>query len=207
MDQTAPTTQVISVPAQPNNNGWYKSDVTVTFSAYDNLSGVAGTEYRINDGTWTAYSGPFTITAEGKNLLEFRSTDNAGNVEQVKSITINIDKTSPVISIVLDKTTLGAPNHKLVTVNAAVDANDSISGIASVVLTSITSNEPDNGLGDGNQLNDIQIINDTTFNLRAERSGSGTGRIYSITYTATDRAGNQTNATATVSVPHDASSK
>ncbi len=51
----------------------------------------------------------------------------------------------------------------------------------SVVLTSIVSNELDNGLGDGQQPNDIQeaIVGtqDTSFCLRAERSGMGTGRI------------------------------
>ncbi|MCJ8012667.1 DUF5011 domain-containing protein, partial [Paenibacillus sp. KQZ6P-2] len=86
----------------------------------------------------------------------------------------------------------------------------------SVVLTSITSNEPESEEGDiqarkpESEEGDIQArigSEDTSFSLRAERSGEGTGCIYTITYTATDKAGNQTVATATVSVPHDQSGK
>ena len=68
------------------------------------------------------------------------------------------------------------------------------------VLTSITSNE-------ANSENDIQGAEfgtyDTNFKLRAKREGNGTGRIYTITYTVTDRAGNVTVGTVTIDVPHD----
>jgi hypothetical protein len=68
-------------------------------------------------------------------------------------------------------------------------------------LVSVTSNEPDNGADDGNTVNDIVIVDDTTFRLRAERSGVGSGRIYTITYEAEDDCGNTTRASATVTVP------
>ncbi|MDB5084956.1 MAG: hypothetical protein JWN30_1842, partial [Bacilli bacterium] len=44
---------------------------------------------------------------------------------------------------------------------------------------------------------------DTQFYLRANRLGDGTGRVYTITYTVTDYAGNSTSKTVTVTVPHD----
>ena len=68
---------------------------------------------------------------------------------------------------------------------------------------SITSNEPDNGLGDGDTRNDIDIRPDGRIFLRAERSRSGSGRVYTLTYSATDSAGNVTYATTYVRVPHD----
>lgn len=46
---------------------------------------------------------------------------------------------------------------------------------------------------------------DTSFSLRAARSGAGSGRIYTITYTVTDQAGNETVAVTQVNVPHDQS--
>ena len=63
------------------------------------------------------------------------------------------------------------------------------------------SNEPDNGYDDGNTVNDIVIVDDFTFKLRAERSGVGDGRTYTITYKVTDDCGNATVGTATVFVP------
>jgi hypothetical protein len=55
--------------------------------------------------------------------------------------------------------------------------------------------------------NDIQGAvfgsDDRSFALRAERHGNGNGRVYTITYRATDDAGNTTLATAIVTVPHD----
>ena len=71
----------------------------------------------------------------------------------------------------------------------------------------MTSSEPDNGLGDGDTANDIAITGAMTLNLRAERSGTGNGRTYTITVEAKDAAGNTTLRTTTVSVPKNQSGK
>jgi hypothetical protein len=206
IDKTDPITEA-SINGNPSLNGWYSSNPTVTLSASDNLSGVAKTLYRINSNAWTDYTQPFTVVTEGTNHIEYKSVDNAGNEETEKTLNIQLDKTAPTINVVLDKTSLFPPNHQLVTVHASVYSSDTTSDIDSVVLTSITSNEPDNGLGDGDTKNDIQDAQygtlDTSFNLRAERSGNGSGRVYTITYTATDKAGNQTIVKVTVTVPHN----
>jgi hypothetical protein len=104
----------------------------------------------------------------------------------------------PALSITVSPDSLWPPNHKYVTVEASfTSSNDT----ASVTLVSVTSNEPDNGDDDGNTINDIVIVDNDTFRLRAERSGVGTGRIYTITYLATNTCGTTTTATATVTVP------
>lgn len=201
-----PQTTIALTPVSPSgSNGWYTSDVTVTLNTYDDLVGVKGTEYRIDGGDWNAYGGPFAIADEGAHVIEYRGIDNAGFVEKTRSAPLNIDKTAPTIEVVLDKTVLSPPNHKKTPIQAAVTTHDDASGIASFVLTSITSSEADNGSGDGNTSNDIQDAEygtaDTSFSLRAERSGSGTGRIYTVTYTVTDKAGLTSTATAKVTVP------
>ncbi|WP_409347357.1 hypothetical protein [Paenibacillus sp. MBLB4367] len=125
-------------------------------------------------------------------------------MEPVKTIEFKIDKTAPLLSVQLDKTSIWPANHKMVVVHAVLDSSDGASGVESVVLTSITSNEPDSGQGD------IEAnigTADTSFRLRAERSGSGSGRIYTITYTATDKAGNKTDTSVTATVPHDQSGR
>jgi hypothetical protein len=96
---------------------------------------------------------------------------------------------------------LWPPNHKMATITPSVAVTDANPG-TTVKLVSVTSSEPDNGLGDGDTANDIVINADGTMLLRAERSGAGSGRVYTITYQATDIAGNTSVASATVTVPH-----
>jgi hypothetical protein len=72
-----------------------------------------------------------------------------------------------------------------------------------IEFVSVESNEPVNDRGDGNTEPDIEIIDDFTFNLRAERSGRGEGRLYTLTYRATDSCGNVAEASAAVTVAHD----
>jgi len=83
----------------PGNPPWWLSDVVVTLSATDEGSGVATTEYRLDGSSWIAYSGPFTVSAEGQTTLCYRSTDLAGNVEAPRCATLFIDKTPPAIDI------------------------------------------------------------------------------------------------------------
>ena len=64
----------------------------------------------------------------------------------------------------------------------------------------MSSNEAVNGSGDGNTSTDWQVVDAHHVQLRAERSGNGDGRIYTITLTCTDAAGNKTVRTATVMV-------
>ena len=77
----------------------------------------------------------------------------------------------------------------------------------SVELLSVVSSEGANGRGDGNTSTDIVNADigtdDRELELRAERSGRASERTYTATYRATDLAGNQTEASAQVIVPHD----
>lgn len=204
LDKTPPVTQTLVSESVQNN--WYNIDVHVTLSSSDNLSGVENTEYSLDNGqTWSDYNEVITLNKEGENTLLYRSSDAAGNTEQSKSLDVNLDKTAPSLNVTLDKTVLSPANHKMVSIQAVVNVIESGSGLDSVVLTSITSNETSNQSGTGSTAIDVQNADfgtaDTTFDLRAEKSGKGEGRVYMITYTATDRAGNSAVGTATVTVP------
>ena len=92
------------------------------------------------------------------------------------------------------------------TLNIIDGVTDNCPGPINCVL-SVISNEPVNGVGAGNTSPDWEIINNHIVKLRAERSGTGTGRIYTITMRCTDLAGNTSEETTTVTVPHDMSGK
>lgn len=205
-DVTAPETAAKVNPQQPTGkNGWYQTDVSVELSANDDLSGVSSTQYRLNGGEWQEYTRPIKLTADGIHTLEYRSQDVKGNVESVESLEVKIDKTAPALTVSVDKPILWSPNHKLVDIKAFLDYSDTTSGIDSVVLTSITVNEA-NALPTDIQGAAYETM-DTDFSLRAERNGYDDGRIYTITYKGTDKAGNTTTGTATVTVPKSNSSK
>jgi len=80
-------------------NNWYVSDVKFNLTALDMGSGLEKIECRINNGSWSLYTGNFTLTEDGIYFVDYRATDLAGNVEITKSVTIKIDKTSPTITI------------------------------------------------------------------------------------------------------------
>ena len=94
-------------------------------------------------------------------------------------------------------------NHKYVDVAATVIVSDNFDPAPVVTLVSVTSNEPDNGPGDGNTTDDIVIVDDTSFMLRAERAAGGDGRTYTVTYRVTDACGNSATDSLEVFVPHD----
>ncbi|MDF2963145.1 MAG: hypothetical protein K0S39_4880, partial [Paenibacillus sp.] len=201
VNKAAPTSVATVSPAAPDgSNGWYKSDVTVSLAVYDHLSGVAKTVYRVNDGGWIDYTGSIPAFGEGNYKIDYRSLDQAGNVEPIRTVEFKIDKTAPLLTVQLDKTSIWPADHKMVDIHATLHSGDAASGVESVVLTSVTSNEPDSGQGDiGANFGTAE----TLIRLRAERSGNGSGRVYTITYTVTDNAGHKKDASATVTVPHD----
>lgn len=110
---------------------------------------------------------------------------------------------APTLSVALTPNVLFPPNHKYVRVRATVTALDNLDPSPELTLVSVTSNEPDDapGKADGTTRNDIVIDGTTSFRLRAERNELGTGRIYTVTYRATDDCGNATTRSATVTVP------
>jgi hypothetical protein len=70
-------------------------------------------------------------------------------------------------------------------------------GSASCRILSVSSNEPVDADGDWT------ITPPLGLSLRAERLGTGTGRVYTITLQCTDSSGNSSTRTVTVTVPHD----
>ncbi|MGZ8779625.1 MAG: hypothetical protein ACXW31_06860 [Thermoanaerobaculia bacterium] len=111
------------------------------------------------------------------------------------------DATVPALSVTVSPCVLWPPNRKMVDVTASITVSDNVDPSPSIRLVSITASEP-------LEATDIQgagfASDDRQFALRSERSGQRTqGRVYTVTYSATDASGNQSTAQATVTVAHD----
>lgn len=114
-----------------------------------------------------------------------------------------LDNTPPVLTVSVTPSVLYPPNHQMVEITPTISVSDDRDPDPRVDLVSITSNEGDDVRGDGNTSQDISIDSDGRIFLRAERSGLAEGRIYTITWRARDDSGNESLASATVTVPHD----
>lgn len=115
------------------------------------------------------------------------------------------DVVPPEISVSVDPDLLWPPNHRMVEIAATVMASDDLDPSPTVTLVAVLSDEEDDAMGDGSTTEDIQDAeigtDDRAFALRAERSGTGDGRVYTIVYQARDFAGNVSEASTTVVVP------
>ncbi|MFZ5522748.1 MAG: hypothetical protein ACOY9D_01515 [Pseudomonadota bacterium] len=111
-----------------------------------------------------------------------------------------LDTTPPTLEVTLKPDTIFPPDNKLVPVNVFFTVKeDDYDRLPEIKLESITANEP----LEPDDIRDASFgIDDRYIKLRAHRNG-WTDRIYTVIYSATDASGNQTLASAAVTVPHD----
>jgi hypothetical protein len=140
----------------------------------------------------------------GTNIIDVTVTDSAGLSDSCETTVTVIDTIPPVITNAwAAPRILWPPNHKFVTVTVHACVTDNC-GPTTWKIIGVQSNEPVNAKGDGNTSPDWNILGPHTVALRAERSGTGTGRIYTITIQAEDESGNLSAPfNVTVTVPHD----
>lgn len=93
-------------------------------------------------------------------------------------------------------------NHRMVSVNILGVTDPDAGDKVAITIDKITQDEPVNGAGDGDTAPD-GAINGSRAQVRAERSGSGNGRVYTISFTASDGRGGTASGIVKVSVPHD----
>jgi len=122
-DSIAPST-LASAPT-----GWQSRPVTVTLLATDNLSGVAATRYRVDDGADTTYSAPFAVSAEGPHTIHYWSVDKSGNAESPRTVEVMVDTAAPQSTDDAPLTWVSGP------VNVTLNATDAHSGVASIAYS------------------------------------------------------------------------
>lgn len=158
--------------------------------------------------TNTATTSTLTITnvqAGDAGTYTVETTGACSTASQSSNLAVN--STPPGIVLNGNNIVLWPPNHSYHTINitdlvSSASSCDGTVNLNSVVIDTVTSDEVENGNGDGNTLNDIVIsCNRKSVQLRSERNGSGDGRVYTITFKVTDSFGVSSTATATVTVP------
>lgn len=206
--QTATDTQMVTVI----------DNTPPSITAPANISVTAGPSCvaAVNPGTATATDGcgsavvagtrsdgqpllaPYPI---GTTTIAWTATDPSGNSSTATQI-VSVAAPPAVISdAAASPASLWPPNHKMVdvTIDYTVDACGSVT----CVISSIASDEPVNGLGDGDAAPDWEIVDTHHVRLRAERAGGGDGRVYTITIACTNTQGHTTTKAVSVTVGHN----
>jgi hypothetical protein len=206
--------QVVNRPPNCNAGGPYRIECTGQTTSVA-LNGTGSLDLDGDPLTYT-WSGTFAGgTATGATpTVQFSGfggfgvhlgvSDDFGGTAGCGSAVAVVDTTPPTIaSVSASPNILWPPNHKMVPVNVNAVSSDICDPVLTCRIFSVSSNEPVNGLGDGDTAPDWEITGDRTLNLRSERSGTGSGRIYTITVACTDTSGNSTSRATTVTVPRD----
>ncbi|WNQ11813.1 carboxypeptidase-like regulatory domain-containing protein [Paenibacillus aurantius] len=110
-----PPTVTANTDRNPDRNGWYNRDVTVTFEAQDS-----------NPYQTVTVDPPKTVTTEGKDQLITGSATDEGGLTGSGSISISLDKTPPATKAFLGPVTSGSWRS---TATMTLTAEDSLSGV------------------------------------------------------------------------------
>ncbi len=178
--------------------GGSENNRTVTFASLasgesETITFVATVNCSVTDGA--VISNTATVSS---------STPDPNSNNNSATATTTASNPPPTISgASANPSVLWPPNHRLVDVTVDYNVTDNCPLPPNSCTLSVTSNEPINGTGDGNTSPDWIILDANHVQLRAERAGTGNGRIYTITITCIDSGGNSSHQSVTVSVPHD----
>jgi hypothetical protein len=136
----------------------------------------------------------------GTTANTFVATGSSGKTDTCSfKVTVH-DIEAPVITQVsANPSLLWPPNHKMKNVTINYQTWDNCGTVSSTLA--VSSNEPVAGTGGGDQFPDWVILDNHHLQLRAERSGGGNDRVYTITITSTDASGNSAIEKTKVVVP------
>jgi uncharacterized cupredoxin-like copper-binding protein len=123
---TTPPVTAADVSGNRDPSGNYLGSATVTITATDTESGVATIEYEVDDTGFQRYTGPVAVTRIGDHSVQYRATDNAGNVAPIKSVQFRVVEAGPV-----DTT----PPTVSTNVTGDRDGNGNYLGSATVTIT------------------------------------------------------------------------
>jgi Peptidase family M1 domain len=95
----APPVTTAAVVPTPAADGKVIGPATVTLTASDPASGIARTEFKLdNSQAFTVYSGPIRVAAVGAHTVQFRSLNRDGALEATKTVTFTVVPHDPPVT-------------------------------------------------------------------------------------------------------------
>ena len=169
--------------------------------------------------TWSQTSGtPVTLSGAATATPTFTAPPQPSHAQETLSFRLVVDDglggtaSASVNVTVLDvdappacglaqakPAVLSPPDHKMVSV-AIVGVTDPDNDRVTLTVTGVTQDEPVNSVEDGDTSPDAVLQGDKVL-LRKERSGTGNGRVYRVSFTARDDFGGSCTGAVTVCVP------
>ncbi|MBI3553018.1 MAG: hypothetical protein HY077_10930, partial [Elusimicrobia bacterium] len=96
----------------------------------------AQTSYAVDNGSFTVFTGTFTLAFEGRRLIRFFSVDPVGLTEAVRSSTVTVDATAPVTTLAVDRISVSSASISIVSTDTlSLSASDLGSGVATTFLS------------------------------------------------------------------------
>ena len=172
-DDTTPPQVSAEVSGDQDAEGNYVGSATVALTATDADSGVASIEYQLDGGAYQAYTAPVEVNTAGEHTVNFRATDNAGNVSTVGTESFTLVEPAP------DDTT---PPQVSAEVSGDQDAEGNYVGSATVT---VTATDADSGVDTVEYQLDGGAYQAYTAPITVDTAGEHT-----VSFRATDNAGN-----------------
>ncbi|MBL0141976.1 MAG: SBBP repeat-containing protein [Betaproteobacteria bacterium] len=139
----------------------------------------------------------------GESESRLEVSDGVGKSQDEVRISVR-DTRAPVISAAkANPSVLWPPNGKMVPVTVSVSVADVCDANARCRIEKVQSNETSDVDPRDRSSSDWEITGDLTLRLRADRSGRGNGRTYSITVACIDGSHNRALRIVEVTVPHN----
>ena len=167
--------------------------LTITAVTQGSNGGVVST-----DGATVSYSPAPDFL--GTDTFTYTVDDGQGGTDTATVTVTVVDTTPPQVTATVETASLWPPNHQLQNVGLTVNTSDNGGGAVTTAV-SVFSDEDNLAPDSGNFSPDATNIAPATLQLRAERSGSGDGRVYLISVIATDASNNSAVSCVTVVVP------
>jgi uncharacterized repeat protein (TIGR01451 family) len=186
---TDPDTNVVATDTLPGGESFVSGDPGCSAIAQSYVAHVA--------------LGAPTTLVNGASVTGDRPESNPGDNSSHATVTVNHN---PICTNLTAGPALWPPNHKFVTVTVT-GATDPDGNPLTTTITGVTQDEPLLGLGSGDTSPDAAVVTGHAdrVQLRAERDGTGDGRVYRLATSVSDGLGGMCTGVAKVTVPHDQS--